>query len=115
MSAPASLALEPGGSHALSLWVTNLGHTGWGQKAVPGTKSVGNRKPVGSSPATHARIVGTWVALGVDDPAQVDAAAAASITPAELPAAFAPRAVTKTDLLLFAPSTAGEYLLVTTS
>ena len=112
MSAPAGLTLEPGGSHALPLWVTNLGHTAWGQKAIPGTKGVGNRKPIGSSPATHARIVGTWVALGVDDAAQVDAAAAASITPAELPAAFAPRAVTKTDLLLFAPSTAGEYLLV---
>jgi hypothetical protein len=112
LSAPQGLDLEPGGSHALSLWVTNLGHAAWGQKAVPGTKSVDNRKPVGSSPATHARIVGTWVALGVDDPAQVDAAAAASITPAELPAAFSPRAVTKTDLLLFAPSTAGEYLLV---
>ena len=105
--------LEPGEATSLPLWVTNLGREAWGQKAVPGTKTIDSRRLVGGSPATRARIVGSWVSLGgIDDPAQLDAAAAASVTPTSLPPAFAPRAVTKAGLVMFAPSTAGDYLLV---
>jgi hypothetical protein len=111
--APSSLELEPGEATSLPLWVTNLGREAWGQKAVPGTKTIDSRRLVGGSPATRARIVGSWVSLGgIDDPAQLDAAAAASVTPTGLPPAFAPRAVTKANLVMFAPSTAGDYLLV---
>jgi hypothetical protein len=49
---------------------------------------------------------------GVDDPAQVEAAVAAAVTPTELPAGFAPRDVIKAELVLFAPSAPGDYLLV---
>jgi hypothetical protein len=53
------------------------------------------------------------VALGgVDDPVQQAAAAAAAVTPVVLPAGVVPRAVVKTELLVFAPSAPGDYLLV---
>jgi hypothetical protein len=112
--APASIELEPGEAHALGLWVTNLGRSTWGSKAVSGTRIVEDtRRLIGGTPATHARIVGTWVALGAAaDPAQSDAAAAAAVTPSELPAAFAPRDVIRADLRMFAPSAEGDYLLV---
>ena len=90
VSAPTSLDLEPGEAEVLGLWVTNLGRSAWGAKAVPGSKATEGRRPVPSSPATHAELVGTWVALGIADQRQLEAAAAASVTPAELPAAFAP-------------------------
>ena len=111
VSAPASLDLEPGAAQTLDVWVTNLGNAAWGSKAVAGTTGKG-RKPVGALPATHARLVGTWVPLGVADQRQIDAAAAASVTPAELPSAFAPRAVTQAGLTAFAPTAEGDYLLV---
>ena len=111
---PDALEIAPGAAHKLALWVTNLGHQEWGQKAVPGAKTVDNaRNPTGSAKATNARLVGTWVSLGgVDDPAQTEAAAAASVRATALPPGFAPRAVTKAEVLLFAPSAPGDYLLV---
>ena len=111
VSAPTSLDLEPGAARALDVWVTNLGTASWGSKAVAGTTGKG-RKPVGALPATHAQLVGTWVPLGVADERQVEAAAAASVTPAELPPAFAPRAVVQAGLTAFAPTAEGDYLLV---
>jgi hypothetical protein len=112
ISAPRSVEVAPGAAHAMSLWVTNLGTAAWGQKMQPAKVVDSNRKPVASTPATHARIVGTWVALGVDDERQVEAAAAASITPTELSAAFAPRSVAKAELRMFVPSAPGDYLLL---
>jgi hypothetical protein len=111
---PETIEVAPGAAHELSLWVTNLGNHDWGELAVPGAKTVDNaRNPTGSAKATHARIVGTWVSLGgVDDPVQLDAAAAASVTPTALPPGFAPRAVTKAEVVMFAPSAPGDYLLV---
>jgi hypothetical protein len=112
--APDAVEIAPGAAHELSLWVTNLGHRDWGQHAVPGAKTIDNaRNPTGSAKATHARLVGTWVSLGgVDDPVQLEAAAAASVTPALLPPGFSPRAVTRADVRMFAPSAPGDYLLV---
>ena len=58
-------------------------------------------------------MTGTWVALGPSkDPAQQDAADAASVTAAELPAGFKPGAIANPSLRLFAPSVAGDYLLI---
>ena len=63
--------------------------------------------------ATRARVVGSWVALrGMDDPTQQAAAAAASVTPFDLPPEMGPRSVVRVDLLTFAPSAPGDYLLL---
>jgi hypothetical protein len=112
ISAPSSLVVQPGATSALNVWVTNLGSAAWGTRPVSGTTNGTNRKPVGAEPATHAELVGTWVPLGVSDERQVEAAAAASITPVELPAAFAPRAISQANLRVFAPTAEGDYLLV---
>jgi hypothetical protein len=112
ISAPANLDVEPGQAHELGLWVTNLGRAAWGAKPIRGSGATEGRRPVLATPATHARIVGTWVALGLLGGRQVEAAAAASVTPVELPAAFAPRAVVKATLQSFAPTAEGDYLLV---
>jgi len=112
VSAPSSLDLQPGEARGLTLWVTNLGSAAWGTKPVAGTSNGTNRKPVGAVPATHAQLVGTWVPLGVTDDRQVEAAAAASVTPVELAAAFAPRAIAQANLNVFAPTAEGDYLLV---
>ena len=53
-----------------------------------------------------------WLPLGVTDERQVQAAAAASMTSVELPAAFAPRAISQANLSVFAPTAEGDYLLV---
>jgi hypothetical protein len=112
ISGPGSIDLAPGAAHSMSLWVGNLGSVTWGEKAIPGKAVDASRRPVAATPATHARVVGTWVALAVDDPRQVEAATAAPVTPAELPAAFASRDVAKVDLRMFAPSAEGNYLLL---
>ena len=112
ISAPSSLDLEPGAASRVRVWVTNLGSAAWGTRPIAGTTNATNRKPVGAVPATHAELVGTWVPLGATDERQVEAAAAASITPAELPAAFAPRAISQASLDVFAPTAEGDYLLV---
>jgi hypothetical protein len=98
--APKRLDFTPGQAKRLPIWVANLGRAAWGRKAGPDR-------------STYARLTGTWLALGgIDDPAQQAAADAAAVTPLELPAGIAPRAVVKADLLVFAPSAPGEYLLV---
>jgi hypothetical protein len=112
ISAPPSVDVSPGAAHSISLWVTNLGTAAWGEKLQPAKPVDTSRKPVASTPATHARIVGTWVALDLDDARQVEAASAASVTATELPAAFEPRGVAKATLRMFAPSAAGDYLLL---
>ena len=112
ISGPGSIDLAPGTSHSMPLWVGNLGSVTWGEKAIPGKAADTSRRPVAATPATHARLVGTWVALDVDDPRQVEAATAASVVPAELPAAFASRDVAKVELGMFAPTAEGNYLLL---
>jgi hypothetical protein len=108
IDAPSRLDLAPGATADLSLWVANLGRTAWGHLAIDDP-----RDPDGKVPAESARLTGTWVALGaVDDAAQLAAADAASVSAATLPAAFEPRAVAQPKLRLFAPSVAGDYLLV---
>ena len=106
--APAALALAPGATVDLKVPVANLGRLTWGHVAFDDP-----RDPEGSVPSESARMTGTWVALGsVKDPAQDDAANAASVTAAELPAGFKPGAVARPNLRLFAPSVPGDYLLI---
>jgi hypothetical protein len=108
IDAPARLDLAPGATADLSLWVANLGRTAWGHLAINDP-----RDPDGKIPAESARLTGTWVALGaVDDPDQLAAADAASVGAATLPAGFKPRSVAQSKIRLFAPSVAGDYLLV---
>ena len=115
VDAPSQLDLAPGDAHPLAVWVANLGRDAWGKKADKSTTDHTGRK-VGASvtSATHAQLVGTWVALGGSaDPGQaIAAAAAASVTAFDFDPAFAPGAVTRANLGLFAPSAPGEYLLV---
>jgi hypothetical protein len=111
--APASVEIAPGAAHKMALWITNVGSSPWGAEAELGTRTEENsRKPTGSVSATHARVVGTWIPLGAGSQVEVDAAAAASVRPSELPAGFMPRSVTKVDVRMFAPSAPGDYLLM---
>jgi hypothetical protein len=113
VAAPQSVELAPGAAHEMALWITNVGSTPWGEEAVLGSRTEENsRKPTGSVSATHARVVGTWIPLGAGSQGAVDAAAAASVNPAQLPAGFKPRSVTKVDVRMFAPSAPGDYLLM---
>jgi len=112
--APAQVQMTPGQADTLSVWIANLGKEAWGRKARPISRSsdTGVRQS-DIDDATHARVTGTWLALGgLDDPVQLAAAAAASVTPAELPAGLEPRAVAKADVVYFAPSAPGDYLLI---
>ena len=112
--APSQVAATTGDAQQLSVWVANLGTKAWGRKADPIVRSRDpEMRQIDLDHATHARLVGTWIALGgIDDPAQQAAAAAASVMPVELPAGLAPRAATKATLTVFAPSTEGDYLLL---
>jgi hypothetical protein len=111
--APASVEIAPGAAHKMTLWITNVGSSPWGAEAELGTRTgEDSRKPSGSVSATHARVVGTWIPLGAGSQVEVDAAAAASVRPSELPAGFMPRSVTKVDIRMFAPSAPGDYLLL---
>jgi hypothetical protein len=106
--APAPTELAPGSAANLSIWVANLGVAAWGHPAVHDP-----RDPEGNVSAAIARVTGTWVALGgTDDPDQLAAAGAAAATPIDLPAGMEPGAVVPTELALFAPSVAGDYLLI---
>ncbi len=108
IDAPASLDLAPGSTADLPVWVANLGRTAWGHPAIEDA-----RDPDGGDPAASAHVTGTWVALGAqDDPQQQAAADAASVDTVTLPAGFKPRSVVAPKLRLFAPSVAGQYLLV---
>jgi hypothetical protein len=114
IDAPAQLDLAPGAAESVPIWVANLGRDAWGRKPakVP-TDPNGRRDATSVTSATNARLLGTWVALeGLDHPTEQAAAQAASVTPFELPAAMSPRAVVRADLVLFAPSAPGDYLLV---
>jgi hypothetical protein len=108
IDAPESLDLAPGSATDLPIWVANLGRTAWGHPAINDP-----RDPDGGDPAAAAHVTGTWVALGAqDDPEQQAAADAASVDTVTLPAGFESRAVVAPKLRLFAPSVAGQYLLV---
>jgi hypothetical protein len=111
--APRQLDIEPGRAAKTTVWVANLGKAPWGKKATSIKRSDADMRQSDLTRATHARLTGTWLALGgLDDPVQQAAAAAAAVTPVVLPAGVAPRAVVKAELLVFAPSAPGEYLLV---
>ena len=105
---PARLDLAPGATTDLTVWVANLGRTTWGHKAFEDP-----RDPEGTVKAEAAHVTGTWVSLGAADNAeQLAAADAASVAAAVLPAGFKARSVADLKLRLFAPSVAGEYLLL---
>jgi hypothetical protein len=108
IDAPSRLDVAPGATVDLPVWVANLGRNAWGHPAFDDP-----RDPEGSVKAEAASLTGTWVALSEsEDPAQQDAADAASVAPAALPAGFEPRSIASPKLRLFAPSVAGEYLLI---
>jgi hypothetical protein len=108
IDAPARLDLAPGATTDLSVWVANLGRTTWGHKAFEDP-----RDPEGTVKAEAAHVTGTWVSLGAADNAdQLAAADAASVAAGVLPAGFKARSVAELKLRLFAPSVAGEYLLL---
>ncbi len=108
IDAPARLDLAPGATTDLSVWVANLGKTTWGHKAFEDP-----RDPEGTVKAEAGYVTGTWVALGAADNAdQLAAADAASVAAGALPAGFKARSVADLKLRLFAPSVAGEYLLL---
>lgn len=107
--APARIDMEAGKARTLSLWAANLGRDPWGHRAI----QVAN-EPDGSDPATAARITGQWISLeaaGAPDAAAA-AASAASVRPQGLPAGLEPGVLVPVELDLFAPSVAGDYLLV---
>jgi hypothetical protein len=112
--APQQVDMTPGQADKLSIWIANLGKAAWGKKAAPISRSSDSHmRQSDLDHATHARLTGTWLALGgIDDPTQQAAAAAAAVTVVELPAGLAPRAVVKAELVLFAPSAPGDYLLI---
>jgi hypothetical protein len=113
VAAPRSVEIAPGAAHQMTLWITNVGSSPWGAEAELGTRTEENsRKPTGSVSASHARVVGTWIPLGGGGQVEIDAAAAASVKPTQLPAGFKPREVTKVDVRMFAPSAPGDYLLL---
>jgi hypothetical protein len=108
IDAPARLDLVPGAAVDLPVWIANLGRNAWGHPAIED-----QRDPDGGDPAAAARVTGTWIALGaLDNPEQQAAADAASVAPADLAAGLKPRKIAHPTLRLFAPSVAGEYLLV---
>ncbi len=113
VAAPRSVEIAPGAAHKMVVWITNVGSSPWGAEAELGTRTEENsRKPTGSVSASRARVVGTWIPLGAGSQVELDAAAAASVRPVELPAGFKPRSVTKVDVRMFAPSAPGDYLLL---
>ena len=113
VAAPRSVEIAPGAAHKMAVWITNVGSSPWGAEAELGTRTEDNsRKPTGSVSASRARVVGTWIPLGAGSQVELDAAAAASVKPVELPAGFKPRSVTKVDVRMFAPSAPGDYLLL---
>lgn len=89
----------------LPLWVTNLGREAWGHLATP------ERAGRVGGPATAARIVGQWLAIGTDDAGQREAAAAATAS-ADLLPGHEPGSTVQLDLAMTVPTVPGEYLLV---
>lgn len=106
--APAHLGLAPGAAVDLPVWVANLGLNPWGHPKIQDL-----RDPDGGDPAAAAHVTGTWIALdALEDPERQAAADAASVEAVRLPAGLKPRKIAHPSLRLFAPSVAGEYLLV---
>jgi hypothetical protein len=93
-----------GQSVDLSVGITNLGRTPWGQVAA--MLNAGEAERV---PATRAWVVARWVSLGTVVPVGADASAGAT---AFLPAGMAPGASTTVDFGLTAPTSPGVYLIV---
>lgn len=89
----------------LPLWVTNLGSDAWGHEATV------ERAGRAGGPATAARVVGQWLAIGVGDDGQREAAAAAAAS-ADLAPAHEPGSTALVELSMTVPTVAGEYLLV---
>ncbi len=108
IDAPTRLDLAPGAAGSVPLWVANLSKAPWGHGRIEDDKD-----PDGVLAPVAAQLTGTWVALdGLDDAAVQAAADAASVTARSLPAGLRPGAVISTELAVFAPTVAGEYLLV---
>jgi hypothetical protein len=111
--APKQVDLVGGQVETMPIWIANLGKAAWGKKADPIARAGHDMRQSPLAQATYARLTGTWLALGgLDDATQVAAAAAAGVTPVELPAGIGPRASVKADLVILAPSAPGDYLLV---
>jgi hypothetical protein len=101
--APAALELTTTERSTIDLWVANLGRRAWGHEGIRARDRL--------TPATFARVVGRWVALG-DAEGTAAAAGAASADPAALPVGMAPRDVVSAGLGVVAPTVPGEYLLM---
>jgi hypothetical protein len=101
--APAALELTAAARSTIDLWVANLGRRAWGHEGIRARDRL--------TPATFARVVGRWVALG-DAEGAAAAAGAASADPAALPVGMAPRDVVPAGLGVVAPTVPGEYLLI---
>lgn len=100
-----STEVSPGATTVLPLWVANAGREPWGE---PGDR---RSQLDGGSPATAARVVGQWLAIGGDDPTRQAATSAATAT-GQLPAGHEPGATAEVELAMTVPTVAGEYLLV---
>lgn len=89
----------------LPLWITNLGREAWGRPATP------ERAGRAGGPATAARVIGQWMAVGASDAGQREVAAAA-IAEAGLPPGQEPGTTVQVDLEVRVPTVPGAYLLV---
>jgi hypothetical protein len=97
-------AAQAGAATSLPLWVTNLGNEAWGHVATP-------RGVRPQLEATAAHVVGQWLAIGVGEPGQ-QAAAAAATAEGDLEPAHEPGTTAPVQLDMLVPTVAGEYLLV---
>ena len=108
VDAPSAIELGAGQSATIPVWLANLSTKPWGHPAIADSKD-----PDGSAPAQAGQLTGTWVALGATDSPELQAAAdAASATAFRLPAGLQPGATLLAELAVFAPTEAGDYLLV---
>ena len=96
------------------MWVANLGQQEWGHEGVPGAKTVDNARnptapPRRPTPVSSGR---GWRSAASTIRPRPRPRPPPRSRPTELPAGFAPRAVARAKLVLFAPSVAGDYLLL---
>ncbi len=101
--APPTATTSAGASLSLAVRVVNLGRDPWGHAAQ--AHSIGAER----EPATRATLVARWVDLGAGALTATPPAGAAGTI---LPAGLAPGTGVTVDVLLSAPATPGEYLLV---
>ncbi len=94
-----------GAATTMPMWITNLGRAAWGHPATV------ERAGRAGGPATAARVVGQWLAIGAGEGGQREAAALAAVG-AELEPGHEPGATAQVDLAVTVPTVAGEYLLV---